>query len=188
MDRKMFPHAAEVTYLDTAAEGLVPHPLCEDAFHEYCSAKSQGTPGRSAHFAAEKDARDLAARLLATDSANVGFAASASDALALLGTSLDWKSGDHVITTELEFPSNVLPWLRAKQLGVNLTIVPASNGSLDWRTIVEQLTAKTRVVALSLVSYKTGAYFPFIDRLRWKPIKKAQLWSLTQRRRLVDVR
>jgi cysteine desulfurase / selenocysteine lyase len=165
MDRKMFPRTAEVTYLDTAAEGLLPHPLCEDAFREYCSAKSQGTPGRSEHFVAEKDARELAARLLTTDSANAGFTASASDALALLATSIDWKPGDHVITTDLEFPSNVLPWLRAKQLGVNVTIVSTRNGSLDWKTLVEHLTTRTRVVALSLVSYKTGAYFPYVEQV-----------------------
>jgi cysteine desulfurase/selenocysteine lyase len=165
MDRKLFPRTSEVAYLDTAAEGLPPYPLCEEAFREYCAAKSQGTPGRRQHFAAEKDALNLAARLLNTDSSNVGFVASASDALALIGTSLNWKSGDHVITTDLDFPSNVLPWLRLKQFGVNVSVVPSSKGSLSWQTVIEHLSRKTRVVALSLVSYKTGAYFPFVAQV-----------------------
>jgi len=162
MYREMFARASEVTYLDTAAEGL-PHPLCERAFRDYFTAKSQGTPGRRGHFAAEKDALEVAGRLLGTDSANIGFVASASDALALLAASIDWRPGDHVVTTDLEFPSNILPWLRIKQLGVEVTVVPSSKGSLDCDRLVEHMSPRTRVVALSLVSYKTGAYFPFVQ-------------------------
>lgn len=162
MSREMFARAREVTYLDTAAEGL-PHPQCEYAFHEYYKAKSQGTPGRREHFAAEKDALELAGRLLGTDSANVGFAASASDALALLAASIDWKPGDQVVTTDLEFPSNILPWLHVRRLGVDVSVVPGSKGSLDCGGLVKHMSPRTRVVALSLVSYKTGAYFPFVQ-------------------------
>jgi cysteine desulfurase / selenocysteine lyase len=125
MYRTMFKRATEVTYLDTVAEGL-PHPLCERAFREYYSAKSHGTPGRRQRFAAEEDALELAARLLGTDPGNVGFAASASDALALLVASIDWKTGDQVVTTDLEFPSNILPWLRVKQLGVDVRVTPTA--------------------------------------------------------------
>jgi cysteine desulfurase / selenocysteine lyase len=164
MYRTMFRRATEVTYLDTAAEGL-PHPLCEDAFREYYSAKSHGTPGRHQHFAAEKDALELAARLLGTDSENVGFAASASDALALLAASIDWRPGDQVVTTDLEFPSNILPWLRVKQLGVDIRVAPSRRGSLNWELLVERMSPRTRVVALSLVSYKTGAYFPLVKNV-----------------------
>lgn len=164
MYRKMFVRASEVTYLDTAAEGL-PHPLCEYAFREYFSAKSQGTPGRPEHFAAEKDALELAGRLLETDAANVSFVASASDALALLAASINWKEGDQIVTTDLEFPSNILPWLRAKQLGADVTVIPSTKGSLDWHRFVECISPKTRLVTLSLVSYKTGAYFPFVKNV-----------------------
>jgi cysteine desulfurase/selenocysteine lyase len=174
MYRTMFRRANEVTYLDTAAEGL-PHPLCEGAFHEYYSAKSHGTPGRRQHFAAEKDALELAARLLGTDSGNVGFAASESDALALLAASIDWKPGDQVVTTDLEFPSNILPWLRVKQLGVDIRVIPTSKGSLNSEVFVEEMTPRTRVVALSLVSYKTGAYFPLVKNVAAEAHKRGAI-------------
>jgi cysteine desulfurase / selenocysteine lyase len=161
MYRKIFARASEVTYLDTAAEGL-PHPLCEQGFREYLRAKSQGTPGRRVHYAAETEARELAGALLGTDPNNTAFMASASDALAMLAASIDWKPGDRVVTTDLEFPSNILPWLRVKQLGVDVVVVPSCKGSLDLRRIVKQISTRTRVIALSLVSYKTGAYFPFV--------------------------
>jgi cysteine desulfurase / selenocysteine lyase len=175
MDRKMFPRTTEVAYLDTAAEGLPPHPACEQAFREYCSAKAKGTPGRTEHFAAERDALELAARLLNTDATNIAFAASASDALALLASSIDWKPGDHIITTDLDFPSNVLPWLRLKSIGVTVTVVASTEGSVDWRSIVEHLSDRTRVVALSLVSYKSGAYFPFVERVAAEAHKRGAI-------------
>lgn len=164
MYRTMFARATEVTYLDTAAEGL-PHPLCEHAFREYFAAKSRGTPGRFQHFAAERDARDLAGQLLKTDPTNVGFVASASDALALLAASVDWRPGDQIVTTDLEFPSNVLPWLRLKRLGIDVSVVPSCRGAVDWGLFVEHMSARTRVVSISLVSYKTGAYFPFVKNV-----------------------
>ncbi len=164
MYRKLFARATEVTYLDTAAEGL-PHPLCEQAFREYYSAKSRGTPGRREHFAAEKDALELAGRLLETDSANVSFVASASDALALLAASIDWQPGDQILTTDLEFPSNILPWLRVKHLGAEVTVIRSSKGSINWELFAEYMSPRTRVVALSLVSYKTGAYLPFVKNI-----------------------
>jgi cysteine desulfurase/selenocysteine lyase len=155
----LFPRATEVAYLDTAAEGLPPQFICE-AFRDYCEAKSQGTPGRREHYAAESEALAAATRLLGTDVQNVGFAASASDALALVASSIDWRQGDEVVTTDLEFPSNVLPWLHVRRLGIKVKVVASHNGSLDARTIIDRLSPRTRVVALSLVSYKTGAYFP----------------------------
>jgi len=117
--KSLFPAAQRVTYLDTAAEGL-PLPQCEVAFSQYCRAKARGTPGRGKLHEVEADTSRLVARLLGTDSANVGFLGCASDALNLLALSLDWTPGDQVIITDLEFPSNLLPWLHLRQMGVRV--------------------------------------------------------------------
>jgi selenocysteine lyase/cysteine desulfurase len=159
--KKLFPRASEVAYLDTAAEGL-PHPQCEEALREYYRAKSQGTPGRGKLFAVEDETLGLAGRLLGTDPANVAFLPSASDALSFLAASIDWKPADQVIISDLEFPSNVFPWLRVKQKGVEVIVVPSDNGTLAWERVAEKISPRTRVVSLSVVSYRTGTYFRFV--------------------------
>jgi hypothetical protein len=62
--KKYFPRASEVTYLDSAAEGL-PAPGVAESFAEYCQHKSHGTPGRKCFHQVEEETRALAARLLA---------------------------------------------------------------------------------------------------------------------------
>jgi cysteine desulfurase / selenocysteine lyase len=157
MYKHLFPEAAGVTYLDTAAEGL-PLPQIEESFCEYYQDKAHGTPGRRRFHAIEAEALRLVARLLGTESGNVAFLASASDALSLLALSIEWKPGDQVVISDLEFPSNVLPWLRLKRMGVEIVVIPSALGALQKEQTVKRITSKTRLISLSLVSYKTGAY------------------------------
>ena len=54
MHKNLFPMAQQLTYLDTAAEGL-PLAQCEGAFSQYCRAKARGTPGRREFHAVEAE-------------------------------------------------------------------------------------------------------------------------------------
>lgn len=165
MYKNLFPRAREAAYLDTAAEGL-PLPAMEACFSAYYGAKSQGTPGRKEHHQAEAHARLLVARLLGTEPANLALLASASDALSLLALSMDWKPGERVIISDLEFPSNVLPWLRLQKAGVDVVVMPSNQGGLNYERVIECITPETRLISLSLVSYKTGAYLTGIPAIR----------------------
>ncbi|HLI35604.1 MAG TPA: aminotransferase class V-fold PLP-dependent enzyme [Terriglobia bacterium] len=165
MYKHLFPRAREVAYLDTAAEGL-PLPAIEQSFSKYYRAKARGTPGREELHAVEAEALRLVARLLGTEPANVAFLASASDALSLLALSIDWKPGDQVIISDLEFPSNVLPWLRLKkEMGLDVVVISSDRGGLCSEQVIERITARTRLISLSSVSYKTGAYLPGIEKI-----------------------
>jgi cysteine desulfurase / selenocysteine lyase len=164
MFKEMFPHSAEVTYLDTAAEGLLA-PGVSAALQDYCRAKSFGTPGRKEFHEVEKDAIALSAKILGTNPSNIALVGSASEGLNVLATSIDWREGDQIIINDLEFPSNVVPWLRLSHLGVELVVVESQEGILHWDVITERISARTRLIALSLVSYKTGTYFPFVQRI-----------------------
>jgi|SRR6185437_9652108 len=162
--RHLFPAALQSAYLDTAAEGL-PVPAMERALSEYAEQKARGTPGRLKHFTKEMEARELAAQLLGTDVLTVTFAPSTSDALNILAASFPFKPGDEIVISDLEFPSNVLPWLALRRNGVRVVVVPSVAGEVRLQDLLEAITSKTRLVSISLVSYKTGAYFPYISDL-----------------------
>jgi selenocysteine lyase/cysteine desulfurase len=164
MSRRFFERAVAGGYLDTAAEGLAA-PGMDAAMGEYFREKRQGTPGREKHFAKEEEARGLAARLLGTGSSQVAFAPTTSDALNLLAASMPFTQGDEVVITDLEFPSNVLPWLALERRGVKTIVVPSRDGALDLSDLANALSARTRLVSISLVSYKSGAYFPHVQEL-----------------------
>jgi selenocysteine lyase/cysteine desulfurase len=162
--RHFFERAVKGGYLDTAAEGL-PAPGISTAFDEYMREKSAGTPGRGKHFSKEEEARSLASQLLGTDASNVAFAPTTSDALNLLAASLPFTSGDEVVITDLEFPSNVLPWLALARKGVRTVVVPSRGGIVNLSDLTDAISSRTRLVSISLVSYKSGAYFPYMSEL-----------------------
>lgn len=165
--RPSFPIRTPNTYLDTAAEGI-PAPGVQEAVAEYLREKARGTPGRERHFAVEIAARQSAATLLGVAMENVAFLPSASDAINILAASLPWKPGDRIVTTDLEFPSNILPWLALQNRGVEVCVVPSRQGALHLEDLAAALNDCTRLITISQVSYKTGAWFPHTEELAGK--------------------
>jgi cysteine desulfurase / selenocysteine lyase len=159
-----FPRACEVAYMDTAAEGLPP-PGCEPALLAYLREKRVGTPGRQALYALEREVGCSAARLLGTHLDNVVLLANASEGLNLLANSIDWKRGDRVLITDLEFPSNVVAWLRLREQGVDVDVIPTESGVLRLEHFLRRLDSRTRMVSVSHVSYRTGTCIPFLAAL-----------------------
>ncbi len=113
----------------------------------------------------ERNAAGLAARLLGTQPGNVGFMAHASDGLNLLANAIDWKEGDEVVISDLEFPSNVVPWLHAQRRGVRVRVLRSEHGIVPLETFTSALTDRTRVVSVSHVSYKTGTRAQYLSEL-----------------------
>jgi selenocysteine lyase/cysteine desulfurase len=59
----------------------------------------------------------------------------------------------------------VLPWLRLKDRGVRLRVLPSTGGSVELARFQEAIGPSTRVVSVSHVSYKTGGRLPFLAEL-----------------------
>jgi cysteine desulfurase / selenocysteine lyase len=151
----------ERAYLYTAGEGLVPASAL-DATRRYFEDKVRAGSGRAAHTEVERTCRSALARLLGDDVA--------ADEIALLGSSseginavyqlIDWQPGDNLvtITNDLEFPSVVLPAARLTQSGrgVEVRAVPHDGWVIEPDEIAAAVDARTRLVILSHVSYRTG--------------------------------
>lgn len=159
-----FPETAKVCYLDTAAEGLPPVESAA-ALVEYARLKGAGSSGRPALYERHRAAERAAAELLGAAQERVTLLGSASEGLNLLANSLDWRDGDEVVLTDLEFPSNVVAWLRLRRFGVKVRLVSTSDGAVRMSGFTDQMSARTRLVAVSAVSYKTGTRLPFIAEL-----------------------
>jgi len=160
----MFDRAREVAYLDTAAEGL-PLASCREALASYFEDKSRGSPGRRRLHERESAALDAAARLLGTEPENVALLASASDALNVFANSIEWNRGDEVLISDLEFPSGVLAWLRLRERGVRVRVIPSHGGAVSLDDFARAIGPSSRVICVSHVSYKTGTRIPFLREL-----------------------
>lgn len=158
-----FPGTQDITYLDTAAEGL---PPCSfgDALQAYARDKNLGTPGRVRLHEVEREVTGSAARLLGASPEDVVLLPNASEALNLLANSPHWRPGE-VLISDLEFPSNVAPWLRLRSQGVSLNVISTERGSVGLEDYLSRLTGATRLVSVSQVSYKSGTQIPFLREL-----------------------
>jgi cysteine desulfurase / selenocysteine lyase len=162
--KSLFSRAGQVAYLDTAAEGLPPDDS-RNALLEYFEDKSSGTPGRERMYQAETAAAAAAAALLGATEQNVAFMGNATDGLNLLGNSIRWRAGDEVLITDMEFPSNVVCWLRLRDQGVRVVVIPTDSGVVGLPEFTSRLRPTTKLVSVSQVSYKTGTQIPFLKEL-----------------------
>lgn len=147
------------TYLDTGAEGLL-LKHAHDGLLAYAHCKAHGSSGRPDLYEAASQCKQTLARFLGVDDTNIALVSSASEAINSFVHSMQLNPGDEVIITDLEFPSNVLPWLQLQRTGVVLRIVKERNRQIYAEDVLQAITSRTKVIAISLVSYKTGVILP----------------------------
>jgi cysteine desulfurase / selenocysteine lyase len=161
-----FAPSGVAAYLNTGSEGLVLRASC-NAVQSYWRAKRRGSLGRPDFNSKAQQCRAAVASHLGVGPDTVCLTSTASEGLNLLANSLDWKAGDQVVLTDLEHPTNVLPWLRLKTAGVVTVVVPSSDGKVSVEDIAGKITDRTRLVTVSLVSYKNGFRIRFLSELAW---------------------
>src|SRR5258706_3126333 len=129
---QQFPLTGNTTYLNNA--GIAPLP--KRTFDALQAANEQmmlHTESLDVWMTAATTAFNEGLRNLinARDASEIVGVTSTSLGLNLIAQAFPWKSGDNVILCDIEFPSNVYPWLQVgRQYGVEIRLVPATNGDV----------------------------------------------------------
>lgn len=144
-----------VTHLYTAAESPM-LARARDAINAYCRQKSRAEQGRAEHVRVAAECKAELAALIGGKTEDIAFLGSASDAINAVAGVLDAKPGDNVVINDLEFPSVALPWLRLRARGVEVRVVRHQAWTLPADQLLGAVDARTRLVALSHVSYVNG--------------------------------
>ncbi|MFD0960156.1 aminotransferase class V-fold PLP-dependent enzyme [Paenibacillus chungangensis] len=144
------------TWLYSGAETPV-HKDGLKAVHEYLKVRGEGPVGRSRNAEIEQECKENIAELVHHQPENIAFLSNCSEAISMIAQSMDWKEGDNVVINNLEFPSGVLPWIRLKEIGVELRVVSHRNWEVSIDDILSRVDERTRMVITSHVSYLTGA-------------------------------
>jgi selenocysteine lyase/cysteine desulfurase len=152
-----FPVARHCTYLNHAAIGPLPRRSAERMAGLARTVAESGDRHWFERMAEAERVRGLAARLLgAREAHEVAFVENTSTGLSLVAEGLDWRPGDNVVSAELEFPSNVYPWMRLADRGVEYRCVPERDGRIDLDELIGRMDERTRILALSWVQYASG--------------------------------
>jgi selenocysteine lyase/cysteine desulfurase len=92
----------------------------------------------------------------AASSDEIALMKSTSEALSVVAYGMRWKSGDEVIITSQEFPSNRIVWESLRAQGVAVVPVDISLTGHPEQQIIDAITPHTRLVSVSSVQYATG--------------------------------
>jgi cysteine desulfurase / selenocysteine lyase len=147
--RREFPALDHWTYLNTATFGQLPRRATEAVARHFAHRDELACWDFLAWYDDADRLRAKVARLIGCSPSDVAFVPSASTALGLLLSGLDWHPGDRVLTLEHEFPNNLYATGALERFGVEMIAVP-------WPRLYESVNAKTRLVVLSSVNYNTG--------------------------------
>ena len=160
--REDFPVLKEVVYLDSAATSQKPLQVAEavqDYFTHYC-----GNYGRGAHRLSRRttekyeDTREAVAGFFGISPRCTVFTRNTTESINMVAYGLEWRKGDHIITTVVEHHSNLLPWIRLREKGVDVSVIDSDLQGLVSPTAIEDaITDKTRLIAISHVSNFFGA-------------------------------
>jgi len=107
--------------------------------------------------------RASAARLINAAPEEVALLKNTSEGIATVAAGIDWSPGDRIVTTAVEYPANIYPWMEVRRrFGAELVMVPevvAPDGSrqVPLDAILRELEhPRTRLLALSHVEFASG--------------------------------
>ena len=126
--------------------------------------KSRGMAGRERGLMGTvASCRRLVGELLGVSSDDIAFLSSASEGVNQLAAWLDWRPGDNVVVEDIEYPSDIYPWVRLRERGVEVRVVRQAGDTPTLARIAAAMDNRTRVLSASQVSYLTGRRYDLAD-------------------------
>lgn len=148
--REQFPITRNKIFLNHAAQSPLPKPVAE-AMHKHIDeasnfgTSSSGWDGGKTLFAKLINAKPEEIALIENTSVGLNIAANA----------LRYEKDSKIVTTDLEYPSVVYPWLR-KKLGVKVHYIRNVDGKISLDDVEKAVDDKTAAIAISHVEYVNG--------------------------------
>ncbi|MCD6432237.1 aminotransferase class V-fold PLP-dependent enzyme [Candidatus Bathyarchaeota archaeon] len=149
--REQFPVTKNKVFLNHAAESPLPKPVA-DAVHKYVEEFSNF--GESS-IELEDRGKSLFAKLINAKPEELAIVENTSMGLNIAANLLRYPPGSKIVTTDMEYPSVVYPWLR-KSLPVKVHYVKNVNGKILLEDVEKAVDDNTVAVVISHVEYFNG--------------------------------
>jgi cysteine desulfurase/selenocysteine lyase len=149
--RAQFPVTKSKVFLNHAAQSPLPVPVVK-AMNKYASEFSNSG---TASIDRKDDGKACFARLVGARAGEIALIENTSVGLNIAANAIDYPPGSKIVTTDLEYPSVVYPWLR-KSLGLRVQYVKNVDGKILLDDMEKAVDDKTAAVAISHVEYTNG--------------------------------
>ena len=155
--RTLFPVTEKYAYLDNASTSPIPKPVFEASRNHDQERSLLGELAWDRWMMALEETRELVAQLIHARKEEIAFTKNTSEGINVIAQGIRWKRGDSVITSSVEFPSNLYPWLQLRSRGVKVKIVkPEPDGHLSLTRLKHSIDDSTKLIAISHVQYGSG--------------------------------
>jgi selenocysteine lyase/cysteine desulfurase len=153
-----FPWSDETVYLNHASIGPLPERtrLALEAFNRR-RAMPFRLPDRDL-FGTLTESRRLIAQLIGATAEEIGLTVNTSFGLGVMARALPLAAGDVVVVSDREFPANVYPWVRLRDQGITVELIPTVDGGWpdEARLLGRMQDPRVRALAVSLVQFSNG--------------------------------
>src|SRR5829696_4586097 len=151
-DADAFPVLRRWNFFNHA--GVCPIPkVAADALRKFADEASGGAYLATSWYPDLDKLRALAARIINADREEIALVKNTSEGLSIIANGLDWQWGDRIVTTAVEYPANIYPWMEVvRGRGAKLVMVPEEQGPEGSRVVSlekilqEAADPRTRIV------------------------------------------
>jgi selenocysteine lyase/cysteine desulfurase len=157
-----FPILRHWHFFNHAGVSPLPHAASEALRTFADQAERQAYLGSNWYHDVES-LRIAAADLINAHRDEIAFVKNTSEGISIVANGIDWQWGDRVVTTAIEYPANIYPWMeQVRTRGIKLIMVPeevdeAGRRFVPLAKILEEAKdPKTKVVTISHVEFASG--------------------------------
>jgi selenocysteine lyase/cysteine desulfurase len=159
---ELFPILRKWDFFNHAAVSPLPAPAAQ-ALRTFADQAESDTYLVGTWYRDIERLRLLSARLLNCHRDEIAFVKNTGEGLSIVASGIDWKPGDRIVTTGVEYPANVYPWMeQCRRHGCELVMVSEETDANGRRIVpLEKLLrelshSRTRLLTLSHVEYASG--------------------------------
>lgn len=160
--RETLPSLESITYFNTGSIGPLPRNAIDAIAKIQIEELYDGRITKDAYKKKKKikdNTRESIAKLFNGSIDEIALTHNATEGINHILSGIDWREGDEVITSDVEHAAILLPlFVIRHRFGVNIKFAKA--GSRLVEDIKNNITSKTRIIAVSHVSYATGEILP----------------------------
>jgi cysteine desulfurase/selenocysteine lyase len=154
--RSKLPVTRKYVYLDHAATSPVPESVVE-AVESFTAEKLYGDLFWESWEETAERTRRAVAGLLNARIGEIALVPNTSEGLGIIGNGLSYTAGDNIVTSNLEFTSNLFVWQAlCKRYKMKFRAVSARRESLELDDFRDMIDKRTRLVAVSHVQFSNG--------------------------------
>lgn len=161
-NEQAFPILRNLHFFNHAGVAPVPQ-VAADAMLKFVNELVNKSYFGSRWYADIDVLRVSAARLINATPQEITFVKNTSEGICTVAKGLQWKAGDRIITTGVEYPANIYPWMDvAQRFGCELVLLPEETDANGRRQVpLEKILReiehpRTRLVTLSHVEFASG--------------------------------